>query len=440
MSIDTFYPVSEEELSFDEAKDILKNNEWPIMLRTPRGHRYFFSEPIDIISPENIKVSVNTDINKLQGNPSLIDLENTWRKFVSRTRLSKKSGNVTDYVAPIAFTVIPFNPNAALSWWTSRGGPFIYIPGLTLVQSNTRSTLIKIEKNVEPTSQKWGIKAYIEETNHVSTDFLTYAKALEQAKEYMHESELQKLVLARKKVIELNKVPKGPTIFKALCQTQPNTYAFTIGRNDYLFFGASPELILRARGRHLYSRPLAGSRGVSPVTDTHRAAKELRQSLKDKREHKYVTDWVSATFLSFGGLCVVPEPKVARFSSIMHLSTPIHAYLPNPIGILQVLNRLHPTPAIAGSPVEAASKLISQLETFSRGWYGGLVGIIDAKAQGEFALAIRCAKLEINIVSMYAGAGVLPESYAESEWDETSAKLRAVENAIYAAQNLQYVD
>jgi isochorismate synthase EntC len=100
------------------------------------------------------------------------------------------------------------------------------------------------------------------------------------------------------------------------------------------------------------------------------------------------------------------------------------------LGILQFVQRLHPTPALGGHPREESLNWLKQNEGFERGWYAGTIGWTDTSGQGEFAVAIRCALVRNSTASLYAGCGIVADSDPEEEYEETLAKLRPMLQAL----------
>ena len=109
----------------------------------------------------------------------------------------------------------------------------------------------------------------------------------------------------------------------------------------------------------------------------------------------------------------------------------VDAFFPE-VGIatLELLERLHPTPAVGGWPRAAADALIDELEGMERGWYAGCVGWIDASGDGEFAVALRCGLLWEDGARLYAGVGVMPDSDPARELEETELKFKVLLNAL----------
>ena len=117
-------------------------------------------------------------------------------------------------------------------------------------------------------------------------------------------------------------------------------------------------------------------------------------------------------------------------SNIQHLFTPIRATLNKAEGILPLVEVLHPTPALGGSPRDLALDFISRAEPTPRGWYAAPVGWIDYKLDGAFAVAIRSAVAQERRAWLYAGAGIVADSVPEKEWAETGLKFRPMLEAL----------
>src|SRR5207237_7508076 len=125
------------------------------------------------------------------------------------------------------------------------------------------------------------------------------------------------------------------------------------------------------------------------------------------------------------------KPEVVRFTNIQHLATTIRARLVEPApSALALAGLLHPTPAVGGVPLDAALRLIDELEGFDRGWYAGAVGWIDGRGDGELAVALRCGLLWEDGARLFAGVGVMPDSDAARELAGTELKFKALLTAL----------
>jgi len=125
-------------------------------------------------------------------------------------------------------------------------------------------------------------------------------------------------------------------------------------------------------------------------------------------------------------MTAAPEPLLVRVANIQHLATPIRAQLAAPLGAVELVELLHPTPAVGGEPRQAAQALIPALEGLDRGWYAGPLGWVDSLEDGEFCVALRCALLRGREAHLYAGCGIVWESEPAAELAETEVKLEAL--------------
>jgi len=250
---------------------------------------------------------------------------------------------------------------------------------------------------------------------------------------------IQKVVLARALTATFEHTPSLVTVFARLAHRYPDTYRFYYeplpGR---VLQGATPELLVRTRGRQLETVALAGSapRGETPVED-RRLGEALLTSPKDRREQAIVVEHICDDLRPLcASLQYSEEPRLRRLSNIQHLETPIAARLKRP-GIFAPARALHPTPALAGQPRQAALKMIRQYEPLPRGCYGAPVGWITPEGDGVLAVAIRSAAFRENVGRLYAGAGILAESQPGKEWQETSLKFRPLLDALDLAEAKQ---
>jgi menaquinone-specific isochorismate synthase len=236
---------------------------------------------------------------------------------------------------------------------------------------------------------------------------------------------LDKVVLAREAVVEADRpFPRGELLRRLRGRPGGSTYLYASGG----FVGASPELLVRRQGRVAVSRPMAGTvpRGDSASAEADGLAR-LTGSPKEAVEHRLVVDAVAEGLAKVADRVEVGRPEVVRLSTVAHLATEITADLTGPLpSALELAALLHPTPAVGGSPRDAALAAIATLEPFDRGCYAGPVGWVDRAGDGEWAVAIRCATLAGRRAHLIAGAGVVPGSDPDAEWAETEHKLRAM--------------
>ncbi|MGI8809832.1 MAG: isochorismate synthase [Acidimicrobiales bacterium] len=256
-----------------------------------------------------------------------------------------------------------------------------------------------------------------------------WAAAVEEALARIAGGRLSKVVLAREVTVDLRRPVDVATVVDRLRQEQPQCFTYAAGA----YVGASPELLARRRGHAVVSRPMAGTvaQGGTP-DDDHRLVAAMAASEKEQSEHRLVVGEVRARLkLLCDDVRSPAQPEVARLSMVAHLATTIRARLRDPsVSALDVAAVLHPTPAVAGVPEQAALAAIAELEDFDRGLYAGPVGWVDARGDGDWAVALRSATLDGTRARLVAGAGIVAGSDPEAEWDETESKLAAMRSAL----------
>jgi len=260
------------------------------------------------------------------------------------------------------------------------------------------------------------------------------------AVERIRAGELSKVVLAR--MAELRFLARVDVLRSLawLRTAYPSTYRFLFEPRPYVaFYGATPELLIEVQGRHIRTMGLAGSapRGRTPKHDAELAAELLRDP-KNVHEHQIVVERIVAALRPLTTELHAAPMQVLALRNIQHLYTPIDGTLAQPQGVLALAELLHPTPALGGEPRAAALALISELETAPRGWFGAPIGWVDPSGDGQMAVAIRSAIAQQERVWLYAGCGVVAESDAAREWEETALKLRPMLEALSVPREVLY--
>lgn len=243
---------------------------------------------------------------------------------------------------------------------------------------------------------------------------------------------LDKVVLARLLKIDAARPINALQLWQAINQQNPAGYNFHLPLEESTLIGASPELLLRKQGNQITSCPLAGSarRGQDSATD-QQARAGLLASTKDAHEHRIVADAMRRRLHAHCDHLEIPAPSLMSTPTLWHLATQVQATVNNPAeNALSLACRLHPTPALCGTPWPQASQLIRRLEPFERGWFGGIVGWCDSQGNGEWVVTIRCGEVRHQQITLFAGAGIVPGSQPESEWHETGVKLSTMLHAL----------
>jgi menaquinone-specific isochorismate synthase len=250
---------------------------------------------------------------------------------------------------------------------------------------------------------------------------------VERATERIRRGELTKVVLATALDAELEREVEIPDVLERLRRTYPGCYRILVQPTDAAgFFGPSPERLVRMAGRHVETEALAGSvaRGDTPEADAELAA-SLVEGAKLQHEQRLVVETIREQLEPLGAV-TVGERGVRKLSNIQHLRTPIAAELDRESHVLDIVEALHPTPAVGGVPPDAALDAIRATESFDRGWYAAPVGWFDAAGDGEFAVGIRSAVAGGRRATLFAGNGIVADSDPEEEWAEIQPKYRPI--------------
>jgi isochorismate synthase len=263
-----------------------------------------------------------------------------------------------------------------------------------------------------------------------------YAVAVDRAARRIRGGALRKVVLARSLLVDADRELDPKQLLWRLRAVDPDCYAFAtprIGDGRGMLVGATPELLVRRRGRVVEATPLAGSaqRFGDQVRD-RASADHLFRSEKDREEHAVVVEDVAHVLGSFCDDLQHPrEPELLGTANVWHLATPFRGKLHDPSSsVLDLVAALHPTAAVCGTPREVAREALGQLEAIDRGAYAGPIGWVDAHGDGEWAIALRCAEITGKSARLFAGAGIVADSVPEAEVDETERKFRALLDAL----------
>ncbi len=248
----------------------------------------------------------------------------------------------------------------------------------------------------------------------------------------MQHGDLEKIVLARACRVAGRRPFDPGAVLAQLRSNYPGCFGFAVARGEACFLGASPERLVRLQQGTVQATSLAGSirRGSTPEEDRQLGA-ALLASAKDRAEHAIVARTLADALSDLCTELTMPEtPTLMKMSNVQHLYTPLVGQVAGARTVLELLERLHPTPAVGGSPHERALPLIREREQLDRGWYAAPVGWIDARGEGEFAVAIRSALLRGATATLFAGCGLVADSDPAAEYAESQLKLRPLLTAL----------
>ncbi|MFU9136824.1 isochorismate synthase [Erwinia tasmaniensis] len=253
-------------------------------------------------------------------------------------------------------------------------------------------------------------------------DYHDWNRLVERALASIQRGDLDKVVLARATDLWFTRTVSVASLLAASRDSNQHCYHFLLAPEPgRAFTGSSPECLYHRRALRLSTEALAGTCASSADSaQADRLARQLLRDDKNLRENGMVVEDICLRLQSVtAGLDVLPV-ETLRLRHVQHLRRRIHASLAR-ADDLQCLSRLQPTAAVAGLPRQPARSFIAANEPFTRGWYAGSVGYLSAELS-EFAVALRSAGVEGNLVRLYAGAGIVAGSEAQSEWQELNHK------------------
>lgn len=257
-----------------------------------------------------------------------------------------------------------------------------------------------------------------------------FERSVELALRAIERGRFDKVVVARAARRELAKDCDIPGLLARLAVRAPRCTRFAFVQGGAAFVGASPERLIERRGLDIASEALAGS----ARTGDPAALAALLASDKERAEHAIVADAIRR---ELAPLCTTLEapsaPDVRALRHVAHLWTPIRGRLASARHVLELVELLHPTPAVGGQPRRAALDWLAEHEALERGWYAAPFGWFDRAGDGELCVALRSALITERTAHLFAGAGIVRGSQPAAELSETELKLRALSEVLEAA-------
>jgi isochorismate synthase len=243
---------------------------------------------------------------------------------------------------------------------------------------------------------------------------------------------VSKLVLARTEQIDVRASVESAV--RRLVVDYPGCTIFALASGDACFVGATPERLVSLHDGTATTMALAGTfpRGASPEADARLAARLLADP-KERTEHAVVVECMREDLAPVCRRVIADaEPHIHALASVQHLITPIRAQVRAGASVLDLVERLHPTPAVGGYPRQRALELIREHEALDRGWYAAPLGWVDARGEGDFVVGLRSALLRGGTATLFAGCGIVGGSDPETEYVESGWKLRPMLGALGA--------
>ncbi|MDA8391150.1 MAG: anthranilate synthase component I [Gammaproteobacteria bacterium] len=264
-----------------------------------------------------------------------------------------------------------------------------------------------------------------------------FEMAVERCREYIRAGDVMQVALSQRMSAPAQFAPLD--LYRALRRINPSPYMYLLDFGDFHVVGSSPEILAQRNGDEIAVRPIAGTRRRSPdPREDEMLAQELLADPKEIAEHVMLVDLgrndvgrVSAT----GSVVVTDQMTIERYSHVMHIVSHVSGRLRPGLDAFDVLRATFPAGTLTGAPKVRAMEIIDELEPVKRGVYAGAVGYVGWHGNMDMAIAIRTAVIRDGRLYLQVGAGIVADSVAASEWEETINKARAMIRAAQLAAN-----
>ena len=407
------YQISKEELAsqieqalvqFEEQKTSFFSVSFPIQKvdtlavieQNPDkdSFEYYWEKPSDDFS---IAAAGEVSRIKTTGRSRFKDASNSGKELINRIfHYSKLSHSKT---APHLFGGFSFYDHNVGKTWSDFGSASFTLPKWSIIRNGSLTLLtITFEIRSKDTQQSLANSIYkcLDKINELcstegyevgteftnthsivvpdenSRDFFNWKYAVDQATSDIAQDKYEKIVLARKLLIKLDHEVCDTHILNRLRHQYPDCYSFLIRQNEHSsFIGCTPERLASFNKDYILTEGLAGStpRGKTASEDARLEA-DLMDSKKDRNEHDFVINAIQKNLKQYSDSIELPKfPSIKKLTNVQHLYTPIRAHIKDGVSKTEVLQNLHPTPAVGGFPRETAVPYISKFEDFDRGWY-----------------------------------------------------------------------
>ncbi len=262
-----------------------------------------------------------------------------------------------------------------------------------------------------------------------------FEDAVERCKEYIQSGDIFQVVLSQRLSIPFDADPV--TLYRALRTVNPSPYMYFLDLDDFHIVGSSPEILARLEDGEVTVRPIAGTRrrGHSEEED-QRLEEELISDPKELAEHLMLVDLGRndvGRIATTGSVTLTSKMQVERYSHVMHIVSNVTGEVADDLDAIDVLRATFPAGTVSGAPKVRAMEIIGELEPEGRGIYAGAVGYIGWNGNMDTAIAIRTAIIADGELHIQAGAGIVADSVAANEWQETMNKGRAIFRAVAMA-------
>ena len=263
-----------------------------------------------------------------------------------------------------------------------------------------------------------------------------FISSVSKIKKFIIDGDVMQVVLSQRMSMEFSNEPLD--FYRELRDLNPSPYMYYLNMGDYYIVGSSPEILVRLEDEQITVRPIAGTRPRGKTLDEDIILeKELKDDPKEKAEHLMLIDLGrndAGKVSQIGSIKLTHKMIIEKYSHVMHMVSNVTGNISDALGMMDVLKATFPAGTVSGAPKIRAINIIYELEPIKRGIYAGAIGYLGWNGNMDTAIAIRTCVIKDGRLNIQCGAGIVNDSIAELEWEETMSKGRAI---VQAYKNLR---
>ncbi len=275
-------------------------------------------------------------------------------------------------------------------------------------------------------------------TRDIENERNKYGRVFRRFHEMLTKGSFQKIVLSRVSIEQTETDIDSVKLFQRACCLYPRMFIALVSMPQCgTWLMATPEILVESNGQRWHTMAVAGTMHIDTVNDTdeHLAARKLASDIsewneKNKQEQAYVSEYILSRLQHMGTDIQVTGPYTLRAGIVKHLTTDFNFNLAPEFTIGQLINTLHPTPAVCGIPKDRTYKYILSNEEYDRKYYSGFTGVVNCDEGTHLYVTLRCMQIEGPEYKLYGGGGLLADSEEHNEWLETETKMETIRKCL----------
>lgn len=349
--------------------------------------------------------------------------------------------------APFAITAFSFDAEETLSnEWEGFPNAFVCVPRVLVEQRCDKKTItfnldVEADARLQLDEIKELLTQYltndsIDETEeiempsveHEATARKKWLLIADKAINAIKKKQFRKLVISRRQCLKKPAYLNTRKLISQLAERYHGCTIISYVEGDNQFIAATPERLLSLNDGYLQSDAIGGTLSEAEARQcSYLVNKQSKLAMKLLDEHAIIIEDICQRLEPVCETLSLPTaPQLKKLYNIYHLETPVSGRVGGNQTVLSLVERLHPTPAIAGFPALESIHWLRDNEGHRRGWYAGAFGWMQGSQSGEISVLLRCALINQSEVNLYAGAGLVTKSDVDQEWQETELKMKTI--------------